>query len=71
MAFGVVPLITASGAGAAVCYSMGLMIFFGVTFGMVFTLFVMPMFYTFMPHKELAAYVEELGAARMAEPAHH
>jgi multidrug efflux pump len=46
MALAVVPLITAEGAGAAARYSMGLVIFTGLLIGTVFTLFVVPMFYT-------------------------
>ncbi|MEP4114990.1 MAG: efflux RND transporter permease subunit, partial [Nitratireductor sp.] len=46
MALGVVPLITAQGAGAAARYSMGLVIFSGILVGTLFTLFVVPMFYT-------------------------
>lgn len=53
MSLGVVPLILASGAGAAARYSMGLVIFFGVLIGTVFTLFVVPMFYTFLAKKHL------------------
>ncbi|MFC4625044.1 efflux RND transporter permease subunit [Daeguia caeni] len=53
MALGVVPLITASGAGAAARYSMGLVIFTGIVVGTVFTLFVVPMFYTYIADKEL------------------
>ena len=51
MALGVVPLITAAGAGAASRYSMGLVIFTGILIGTIFTLFVVPMFYTFLAHK--------------------
>lgn len=54
MSLGVVPLIIASGAGAAARYSMGLVIFTGVIVGTMFTLFVVPMFYTFIARKELA-----------------
>ena len=46
MALGVVPLIIAEGAGAAARYSMGLVIFTGLLVGTIFTLFVVPMFYT-------------------------
>jgi len=48
MSLGVVPLIIASGAGAAARYSMGLVIFSGILIGTAFTLFVVPMFYTFL-----------------------
>ncbi len=53
MSLGVVPLIIASGAGAAARYSMGLVIFTGILVGTFFTLFVVPMFYTFIARKEL------------------
>jgi len=46
MALAVVPLIIAQGAGAAARYSMGLVIFTGLIVGTMFTLFVVPMFYT-------------------------
>ncbi|MCX8572571.1 MULTISPECIES: efflux RND transporter permease subunit [Hyphomicrobiales] len=71
MALGVVPLILASGAGAAARYSMGLVIFFGVIVGTIFTLFVVPMFYTYISRKELKAHVELPDAKQMAEAAHH
>jgi multidrug efflux pump len=58
MALGVVPLIVASGAGAAARYSMGLVIFSGVLVGTMFTLFVVPMFYTFISRKEWLAHQE-------------
>ncbi|RUM97297.1 multidrug efflux protein [Pseudaminobacter arsenicus] len=53
MALGVVPLITAAGAGAAARYSMGLVIFSGILVGTMFTLFVVPMFYTIISEKEI------------------
>ncbi|PSJ53735.1 efflux RND transporter permease subunit [Kumtagia ephedrae] len=58
MALGVVPLIIAQGAGAAARYSMGLVIFTGILVGTLFTLFVVPMFYTYISRRELAAKVE-------------
>ncbi len=53
MALGVVPLIVSSGAGAAARYSMGLVIFTGILIGTLFTLFVVPMFYSYISRKEL------------------
>ena len=50
MALAVVPLIIAEGAGAAARYSMGLVIFSGLLVGTMFTLFVVPMFYTLIAH---------------------
>jgi multidrug efflux pump len=45
MVLGVVPLIGASGAGAASRYNMGLVIAAGLSIGTLFTLFVVPAFY--------------------------
>ncbi|WP_315834808.1 efflux RND transporter permease subunit [Bradyrhizobium prioriisuperbiae] len=45
MVLGVVPLITASGAGAASRFNMGLVIASGLAIGTLFTLFVVPAFY--------------------------
>jgi multidrug efflux pump len=73
MALGVVPLIMAQGAGAAARHSMGLVIFSGVLIGTMFTLFVVPMFYTFLASKDHGdAYEHEPAtapAAPEAEPA--
>ncbi|MGB3501710.1 MAG: efflux RND transporter permease subunit [Mesorhizobium sp.] len=59
MALGVVPLITAQGAGAAARYSMGLVIFTGILIGTMFTLFVVPMFYTYLSSKHVAKHADE------------
>ena len=59
MALGVVPLILSSGAGAAARYSMGLVIFSGILVGTMFTLFVVPMFYTFISARELGQEPED------------
>jgi len=45
MVLGVLPLVMASGAGAAGRYSMGLVIFTGLSIGTLFTLFVVPAVY--------------------------
>jgi multidrug efflux pump len=52
MALAVVPLITAEGAGAAARYAMGLVIFSGLLVGTCFTLFVVPMFYTYISPRD-------------------
>ncbi len=57
MVFGVVPLVIASGAGAAGRKSMGIVIFTGLSIGTLFTLFVVPAMYYFLAadhhrHKE-------------------
>lgn len=53
MGFGMLPLITASGAGASARFAMGLVIFTGIMIGTALTLFVVPMFYTFIAEREL------------------
>lgn len=55
MALGIAPLLIASGAGAAARFAMGLVIVTGILIGTMFTLFVVPMFYSFLAHKETAA----------------
>jgi multidrug efflux pump len=45
MVLGVLPLVTASGAGAAGRFSMGLVILTGISIGTLFTLFVVPAMY--------------------------
>jgi multidrug efflux pump len=48
MALAVIPLILAEGAGAAARQAMGIVMFAGLIIGTAFTLFVVPMFYTFI-----------------------
>jgi multidrug efflux pump len=48
MCFGVVPLVIASGAGAAGRRSMGVVLFTGLSIGTLFTLFVVPAMYVFI-----------------------
>ena len=48
MVLGVLPLVFAKGAGAESRYSMGLVIATGMSIGTFFTLFVVPVFYTFI-----------------------
>ncbi|WP_421928351.1 efflux RND transporter permease subunit [Neoaquamicrobium sediminum] len=68
MSLGVVPLIIASGAGAAARFSMGLVIFTGLIIGTMFTLFVVPMFYSFISAKEMG-HVEDDAPQPQAAPA--
>ncbi len=72
MSLGVIPLIIASGAGAAARYSMGLVIFTGVIIGTIFTLFVVPMFYSFIARKELVRDEDAEGLVESEDerPAH-
>lgn len=71
MALGVVPLIIASGAGAAARYSMGLVIFSGILVGTMFTLFVVPMFYCLIAEKEMAPPAEQPDPEAMAAATPH
>jgi multidrug efflux pump len=48
MVLGVLPLVIASGAGAAGRQSMGIVIFTGLSIGTLFTLFVVPAMYLFI-----------------------
>ncbi|MCB1362573.1 MAG: efflux RND transporter permease subunit [Rhodobacteraceae bacterium] len=59
MGLGVVPLILASGAGAAARFSMGLVIFSGIMVGTLFTLFVVPMFYSYISRRDLAVETDD------------
>jgi multidrug efflux pump len=52
MVIGVLPLVLASGAGAASRYSIGLVVMAGMSIGTLFTLFVVPMFYTYLSHAD-------------------
>lgn len=58
MVLGVVPLITASGAGMASRFNMGLVIASGLAIGTLFTLFVVPAVYLF------------IGAEHVRQPGH-
>lgn len=61
MVLGVVPLVVASGAGAAGRHAMGLVIFTGLSIGTLFTLFVVPSMYMFLAadhHREARGHHE-------------
>ncbi len=51
MVLGVIPLITATGAGAVSRYSIGLVIASGISIGTFFTLFVVPAIYMLLAEK--------------------
>jgi multidrug efflux pump len=63
MVLGVAPLLFATGAGAESRFSIGLVIATGMSIGTLFTLFVVPAFYTLIAH-------DRRHAAKHAEPAH-
>jgi multidrug efflux pump len=56
MVVGMVPLLIASGAGAASRYSIGLVIAGGMTVGTLFTLFVTPAVYTYVARQHRASH---------------
>jgi multidrug efflux pump len=62
MVLGVIPLVIASGAGAAGRFNMGLVIATGLSIGTLFTLFVVPAFYMLLAadhHAEGAGSTDE------------
>jgi multidrug efflux pump len=65
MVLGVMPLITASGAGAVSRFNMGLVIASGIAIGTLFTLFVVPAMYMLLAGK----HVELAQAEPATEPA--
>src|SRR3977135_1691991 len=64
MVLGVVPLITASGAGAASRFNMGLVIASGLSIGTLFTLFVLPAVYMVVAARHTAEQEVALSPAR-------
>jgi multidrug efflux pump len=67
MVVGMVPLLTAHGAGAASRFSIGLVIAAGMTIGTLFTLFVTPVVYTYVARDHAAHRAR--GAAAGPAPA--
>lgn len=57
MVLGVVPLVFASGAGAASRYDIGLVIASGMTIGTLFTLFIVPTVYTYIAKETVLAKI--------------
>ncbi len=60
MVLGVVPLVTASGAGAAGRYNMGLVIMTGIAIGTLFTLFVVTAMYMFLATDRTKKHLREI-----------
>ena len=63
MVLGVLPLVIASGAGAAGRFNMGLVIATGLSIGTLFTLFVVPAFYMLLAADHHAEKAERSAAA--------
>ncbi|RQW61778.1 multidrug efflux RND transporter permease subunit [Vibrio viridaestus] len=61
MIAGLIPLMYATGAGAEQRFSIGIVIVSGLAIGTLFTLFVLPIIYTYLAekHKPLPVFVEE------------
>ncbi len=61
MVTGLIPLVTASGAGAASRFSIGIVVVSGMSIGTLFTLFVLPAVYTVLAkdHRAAAESVRE------------
>jgi multidrug efflux pump len=72
--FGHLPLVFASGPGSAARNSIGMVLVTGMTLGTIFTLFVVPVFYSLIAAEHKPATVtDEHGAVRpfmVEEPAH-
>ncbi|PJI67538.1 MexW/MexI family multidrug efflux RND transporter permease subunit [Serratia sp. TKO39] len=68
MVFGLIPLLFASGAGAASRFGLGLVIVSGMLVGTLFTLFVLPTVYTLLArdHGGASPRQRELAAAQRA-----
>jgi multidrug efflux pump len=69
MVVGLFPLLSATGAGAASRFSIGIVIVAGMTIGTLFTLFVLPTVYTVLArdHRQAAVVDREQEAALAAE----
>ena len=61
MIAGLIPLMYATGAGAAQRFSIGVVIVSGLTIGTLFTLFVLPVIYSYLAekHQPLPEFVED------------
>jgi multidrug efflux pump len=59
MVAGLLPLLTASGAGAASRFSIGIVVVAGMSIGTLFTLFVLPAVYTMLATDHRAAAESE------------
>lgn len=61
MIAGLIPLLYATGAGAVMRFSIGIVIVAGLAIGTLFTLFVLPVIYTFLAseHKPLMEFEEK------------
>ena len=67
MVAGLIPLLYATGAGAVSRFSIGIVIVAGLSIGTIFTLFVLPVVYSYVAteHKPLPVFEENA-----SKPAH-
>lgn len=68
MIAGLIPLMYATGAGAAQRFSIGIVIVAGLSIGTLFTLFVLPVIYSYLAekHKPLPIFVEDKDLEKLA-----
>ncbi|MGC9423860.1 multidrug efflux RND transporter permease subunit [Vibrio sp.] len=68
MIAGLIPLMYATGAGAAQHFSIGIVIVAGLSIGTLFTLFVLPVIYSYLAekHKPLPIFVEDKDLEKLA-----
>jgi len=68
MIAGLIPLMYASGAGAAQRFSIGIVIVSGLAVGTLFTLFVLPVIYSYLAekHKPLPIFLEDKDLEKLA-----
>ncbi|MGR5168736.1 multidrug efflux RND transporter permease subunit [Vibrio astriarenae] len=68
MIAGLIPLMYATGAGAAQRFSIGIVIVAGLAIGTLFTLFVLPVIYSYLAekHKPLPIFVEDKDLDKLA-----
>jgi multidrug efflux pump len=73
MVFGVIPLVIATGAGAASRYSMGIVITTGMSVGTLFTLFIVPSVYMLIARDQVreTATAARSNASALAAPTLH
>jgi multidrug efflux pump len=71
LVFAMIPLLIASGPGAASRFSMGVVIASGMTIGTMFTLFVLPAFYLYLArdHAHDRKGADDVAATVDGEPA--
>lgn len=71
MIAGLIPLLYASGAGAVMRFSMGVVVVAGLAIGTLFTLFVLPVIYTYLGSNHKPEPVFDENAPRISTGEHH